>query len=159
MTARRCGSTASREIESNHSRHVAARTRPFLSALNRTTTKNRHENIVRSYGSSIKGKQMYIFLEYMPGGSVRLLLDRFGAFEEKITLLYAKQMLRGLSFLHANGVAHRDIKVCVCLEHQVGSWRQKKPVWFETKAGLVRARESGLVRNKAAGSVRNQKLV
>lgn len=47
----------------------------------------------------------------MPGGSVRKLLDRFGVFEEKIIFLYATQMMRGLEFLHANGVAHRDIKV------------------------------------------------
>lgn len=68
---------------------------------------------------------MYIFLEYMPGGSVRLLLDRFGVFEEKMTLLYAKQLLRGLSFLHANGVAHRDIKVCLCCVFVPGSAGQK----------------------------------
>lgn len=54
---------------------------------------------------------MSIFLEYMPGGSVRRLLDRFGAFEEKMTGLYVTQMMRGLDFLHTNGVAHRDIKV------------------------------------------------
>eukprot|EP00752_Nemacystus_decipiens_P011842 g10504.t1 len=82
---------------------------------------NKHENIVRSYGSSIKGKQIYIFLEFMPGGSVRLLLDRFGVFEEKISLLYAKQVLRGLIFLHANGVAHRDIKCANCLVDHRGS--------------------------------------
>lgn len=66
---------------------------------------------MRSFGSSIKGQQICIFLEYMPGGSVRHLLDRFGALEETMTFLYAKQLLRGLSFLHKNGVAHRDIKV------------------------------------------------
>eukprot|EP00903_Cladosiphon_okamuranus_P016048 g14817.t1 len=82
---------------------------------------NKHENIVKSYGSSIKDKQMYIFLEYMPGGSVRRLLDHFGVFPDKIVLLYAKQLLRGLSFLHDNGVAHRDIKCANCLVDHRGS--------------------------------------
>ncbi|CAN0501322.1 unnamed protein product, partial [Laminaria digitata] len=72
----------------------------------------RHENIVRYYGSGLEGHHMSIFLEYMPGGSVRSLLDRFGTFEEKMTRLYGAQLMRGVDFLHSNGVAHRDIKVC-----------------------------------------------
>lgn len=76
-----------------------------------TAFTNRHENIVRYYGSGLKGNTMSIFLEYMPGGSVRRILDQFGAFEERITSLYAAQMMRGLEFLHSKGIAHRDIKV------------------------------------------------
>ncbi|CAM9313401.1 unnamed protein product [Ectocarpus sp. 13 AM-2016] len=82
---------------------------------------NRHENIVKSYGSSIKGNTMFIFLEYMPGGSVRGLLDRFGGFEEHVSLLYTEQLMQGLSFLHKNGVAHRDIKCANCLVNQRGA--------------------------------------
>ncbi|CAM9644658.1 unnamed protein product, partial [Ectocarpus sp. 8 AP-2014] len=82
---------------------------------------NRHENIVKSYGSSIKGNTMLIFLEYMPGGSVRGLLDRFGGFEEHVSLLYTEQLTQGLSFLHKNGVAHRDIKCANCLVNQRGA--------------------------------------
>ncbi|CBN74341.1 MEKK/MAPK-like [Ectocarpus siliculosus] len=82
---------------------------------------NRHENIVKSYGSSIKGNTMFIFLEYMPGGSVRGLLDRFGGFEEHISVLYTEQLMQGLSFLHKNGVAHRDIKCANCLVNQRGA--------------------------------------
>lgn len=107
-TSHNCDDAGGRE-RSTHTR--LART---LSTVEKQP-KNRHENIVRSHGSSIKGKQMYIFLEYMPGGSIRLLLDRFGVFEEKISLLYAKQVSRGLSFLHARGIAHRDVKVRACV--------------------------------------------
>ncbi|CAM9140549.1 unnamed protein product [Ectocarpus sp. 12 AP-2014] len=82
---------------------------------------NRHENIVKSYGSSIKGNTMFIFLEYMPGGSVRGLLDRFGGFEEHVSLLYTEQLMQGLSFLHKNGVAHRDIKCANCLVNERGA--------------------------------------
>lgn len=60
---------------------------------------------------------MFIFLEYMPGGSVRGLLDRFGGFEEHISVLYTEQLMQGLSFLHKNGVAHRDIKVRRCYKN------------------------------------------
>jgi serine/threonine protein kinase len=51
-----------------------------------------------------------IFLEYVPGGSVRSLLDRFGAFEEAVVARYGRQILSGLDYLHAHGIAHRDIK-------------------------------------------------
>lgn len=59
----------------------------------------------------MREKTLSIYLEYMPGGSVRKILDRFGTFEEKMTSIYAAQMMKGLEFLHKNGVAHRDIKV------------------------------------------------
>jgi serine/threonine protein kinase len=51
-----------------------------------------------------------IILEFMPGGSLRSLLDKFGRFDEKLVQIYLKQILEGLRFLHCNGIIHRDIK-------------------------------------------------
>lgn len=52
-----------------------------------------------------------IFLEYMDGGSLRRHLDRKGPMSENQTAAVTKEVLAGLSYLHSNGIAHRDIKV------------------------------------------------
>ncbi|CAM9704450.1 unnamed protein product, partial [Discosporangium mesarthrocarpum] len=79
-----------------------------------------HENIVTCYGVNRTEEKLHIFLEYMSGGSVKKLLDIFTAFGENTTRLYVPQLLRGLDFLHRNGVAHRDIKAANCLVDQAG---------------------------------------
>eukprot|EP01017_Pseudomicrothorax_dubius_P011582 TRINITY_DN14363_c0_g1_i4.p1 TRINITY_DN14363_c0_g1~~TRINITY_DN14363_c0_g1_i4.p1 ORF type:complete len:374 (+),score=68.41 TRINITY_DN14363_c0_g1_i4:64-1185(+) len=53
---------------------------------------------------------LIICLEYIAGGSIASLLQKFGPFNENITKVYTKQILEGLEYLHANGVVHRDIK-------------------------------------------------
>ncbi|KAJ9445568.1 Mitogen-activated protein kinase kinase kinase A [Diplonema papillatum] len=70
----------------------------------------RHENIVRYLGSEIKSGAFNIFLEYVPGGSIASVLQRFGAFHERVVRHYTRQILNGLHFLHQNCVIHRDIK-------------------------------------------------
>ena len=70
----------------------------------------RHENVVRYLGSESKGAVFNIFLEYVPGGSIASLLQRFGCFHEKVVRLYTSQILKGLRFLHESNVLHRDIK-------------------------------------------------
>jgi serine/threonine protein kinase len=48
--------------------------------------------------------------QYVPGGSIASLLKKFGQFNEGLVRIYVLQILRGLAFLHAHGVIHRDIK-------------------------------------------------
>jgi mitogen-activated protein kinase kinase kinase len=88
-----------------------------------------HENIVQYLGEStrvdgLKGaelrlcytdshsddKHLYIFLEYVPGGSVAHILANLGAFEEALVRTFCKQILAGLAYLHENDIVHRDIK-------------------------------------------------
>mmetsp|Transcript_2394 Transcript_2394/g.5691 ORF Transcript_2394/g.5691 Transcript_2394/m.5691 type:complete len:548 (-) Transcript_2394:270-1913(-) len=52
----------------------------------------------------------YIFMEYVPGGSLSSLLKKFGRFNESLVRLYAEQLLQGLAYLHRNNIIHRDIK-------------------------------------------------
>ena len=69
-----------------------------------------HANIVQYIGTERKEDSLCIFLEYVPGGSLKRLLNRFGPLEEGVVRLYTRQILRGLEYLHSNGIAHRDIK-------------------------------------------------
>ena len=80
-----------------------------------------HPNIVRYLGVDIAKDLFAIFLEYVPGGSLRSLLDRFGKLEEAIVRLYSRQILFGLEYLHANAIAHRDIKAANVLVSNDGS--------------------------------------
>lgn len=71
----------------------------------------KHENIVRYLGTERTSDSMYIFLEYVHGGSIASLLAKFGAFQEAVIRVYTRQILRGLEYLHERGIMHRDIKV------------------------------------------------
>lgn len=51
-----------------------------------------------------------IFMEYMPGGSLSSLLKQYGPLNENVIKKYTRQILRGLQYLHAHGVVHRDLK-------------------------------------------------
>lgn len=59
---------------------------------------------------SLQADTVNIFMEYLPGGSIAALLNRFGVFEERVFSRYARQVLEGVSFLHNNNIIHRDIK-------------------------------------------------
>jgi len=69
-----------------------------------------HENIVRYLGSHFDSHSIYIYVEYMAGGSVSSNLTRFGPFTEKLIKVYSRQILTGLDYLHQNLIVHRDIK-------------------------------------------------
>jgi serine/threonine protein kinase len=66
---------------------------------------------VRYLGTERTEDAMYIFLEYVHGGSIAGLLAKFGAFQEAVIRVYTRQILRGLEYLHARSIVHRDIKV------------------------------------------------
>lgn len=61
------------------------------------------------------GSELNIFLEYVPGGSIAGLVSRFGPLAERVSASYARQILTGLAYLHAHGIAHRDVKGANCL--------------------------------------------
>ena len=76
-----------------------------------TLARLNHPNIVQYLGMERPTPDILcIFLEYVPGGSLRKHINRFGALPEPLVRVYTRQLLLGLEYLHANGIAHRDIK-------------------------------------------------
>mmetsp|Transcript_1964 Transcript_1964/g.2686 ORF Transcript_1964/g.2686 Transcript_1964/m.2686 type:complete len:587 (-) Transcript_1964:343-2103(-) len=72
----------------------------------------RHDNIVSYFGAEVSEEEcsLCIFQQWVPGGSIASLLKKFGPFREHVVRKYTKQLLRGLRYLHANKIIHRDIK-------------------------------------------------
>nr|XP_043617947.1 mitogen-activated protein kinase kinase kinase YODA-like [Erigeron canadensis] len=69
-----------------------------------------HPNIVQYYGSEMVDDKLYIYLEYVSGGSIYKLLQEYGQLGELAIRSYTRQILSGLAYLHAKNTIHRDIK-------------------------------------------------
>lgn len=70
----------------------------------------RHPNIVQYYGSETVGDRLYIYLEFVSGGSIYKLLQEYGQLGELAIRSYTQQILSGLAYLHGKNTVHRDIK-------------------------------------------------
>ncbi|KAJ7565041.1 hypothetical protein O6H91_02G045400 [Diphasiastrum complanatum] len=70
----------------------------------------RHPNIVQHFGSETLEDRLYIYLEYVSGGSIHKLLQEYGQFKEPVIRSYTRQILQGLAYLHSVNKVHRDIK-------------------------------------------------
>ncbi|XP_010255322.1 PREDICTED: mitogen-activated protein kinase kinase kinase YODA-like [Nelumbo nucifera] len=70
----------------------------------------RHPNIVQYYGSETVDDKLYIYLEFVSGGSIYKLLQDYGQLGEVAIRSYTQQILSGLAYLHAKNTVHRDIK-------------------------------------------------
>ncbi|XP_060136912.1 mitogen-activated protein kinase kinase kinase 3 isoform X2 [Zootoca vivipara] len=83
----------------------------------------RHERIVQYYGClrDAEERKLSIFVEYMPGGSIKDQLKAYGALTENVTRKYTRQILQGVFYLHSNMIVHRDIKGANILRDSAGN--------------------------------------
>uniref|UniRef100_A0A4X1SUR6 Mitogen-activated protein kinase kinase kinase 19 n=1 Tax=Sus scrofa TaxID=9823 RepID=A0A4X1SUR6_PIG len=70
----------------------------------------KHINIVAYLGTCLEENIVSIFMEFVPGGSISSIINRFGPLPETVFCKYTKQILQGVAYLHENCVVHRDIK-------------------------------------------------
>ena len=81
-----------------------------------------HPNIVRYYQTDLSENMNSIdlLLEYVPGGSLKNILQKYHALEIEIIKNYSKQLLLGLNYLHENNIVHRDLKSANVLVSSTG---------------------------------------
>lgn len=79
-----------------------------------------HKNIVRYYGFQLDSNFIYIFLEYVGGGSLADYIKKFGPLKEDLIKKFLLDILEGLEYLHSMKVIHRDIKAAnILVNHGV----------------------------------------
>jgi serine/threonine-protein kinase len=69
-----------------------------------------HPNIVNVFDQGQEGAITYIVMEYLPGITLRELLQDFGALTPAQTLDIVTAVLHGLDAAHTAGIVHRDLK-------------------------------------------------
>lgn len=101
-----------------------------------------HHNIVEYVGATVDENKghLYIFQEWVSGGSLAHLLKRFGPFQEGVVQNYTRQILVGLIYLHENHIVHRDIKGGNILVDESGT---VKLADFGASTRLMQAGDSG----------------
>lgn len=68
-----------------------------------------HPNIVETYSSFLVNDELWVVMEYLEGGALTDIVTHSRMDEEQIATV-CKQCLKALSYLHSQGVIHRDIK-------------------------------------------------
>lgn len=69
-----------------------------------------HENIVATYDVFDTRDNLFIVMEYMPGGMLYDILANEGYFSEKNAASVMRDLLEAVKCLHSNDIVHRDIK-------------------------------------------------
>ena len=78
--------------------------------------KCKNTNIVCYYGTCQKDTSLWILMDYCAAGSVRDLIERLNKpIKEPEIQQILQGTLKGLIYLHSQGIIHRDIKVCKSL--------------------------------------------
>ena len=73
---------------------------------------NSDANVNTAYISSFfqDSANLYIVMDYIPGGDMMGLLIKCGIFEEQLAQFYIAELILAIESVHAMGFIHRDIK-------------------------------------------------
>src|ERR1700678_1579262 len=69
-----------------------------------------HQNVVAVYDQGADGPFLYLAMEYVPGRTLKDVLNERGRFSPAEALDIMSGVLDGLAAAHASGIVHRDIK-------------------------------------------------
>lgn len=70
-----------------------------------------HPNIVRTFDVFVRRKRIHFVMEYVPGGELFDLIAEHTNFTEAHAASVMHDLLSAIAYLHANGIAHRDVKL------------------------------------------------
>ncbi len=76
----------------------------------RSAARLAHPNVVNVFDQGQDGDSAYLVMEYLPGITLRDLLQQHGALTTEQTLDIAEAVLSGLAAAHQAGIVHRDLK-------------------------------------------------
>lgn len=99
-----------------------------------------HPNVVSIIDAGFVEEGAYIAIEYIPGASLESILRTLGPIELRRLAPIVRDVARGLAYLHARGIVHRDIKPGNILV-QLDGWEAGVPLTRETweAAQFIRA--------------------
>lgn len=66
--------------------------------------------VVKAVFTFVHNSYLCIVMEFMIGGDLSSILERFGALDEDVAKFYIAEMVEAVSNLHQLGIVHRDLK-------------------------------------------------
>ncbi|MCY0904224.1 Stk1 family PASTA domain-containing Ser/Thr kinase [Arthrobacter sp. H14-L1] len=69
-----------------------------------------HPHVVGMFDTGNDGPLAYLVMEYIPGHTLRDVLNERGALPPRLALAYLDAVVEGLGAAHAAGLVHRDVK-------------------------------------------------
>ena len=80
-----------------------------------------HPGIIQLHDVQIDDKYIYIILEYSTYGNLEQIVQMSGGIAENEAMIYFKQVMEAIKYIHNMGVAHRDITLKNILISQTGN--------------------------------------
>eukprot|EP00667_Euglena_gracilis_P002762 EG_transcript_2767 len=80
-----------------------------------------HRSIVSYLGTDRHSLDLYILMEYIPGGSIASQVKVHGPLKETLAQKWTREIVEGLEHLHSNEIVHRDIKGANILVNSTGN--------------------------------------